>query len=47
MEALLSKRLTVKEIAARAGVSVGTVSHVLNNPQKVRLERRRASWRAV
>ncbi|WP_128912317.1 LacI family DNA-binding transcriptional regulator [Granulicella sibirica] len=30
----------MKEIAARAGVSVGTVSHVLNNPGKVRDERR-------
>jgi len=36
----LKKALTVKEIAAHAGVSVGTVSHVLNNPGKVRELRR-------
>lgn len=37
----LKKALTVKEIAAHAGVSVGTVSHVLNNPDKVRETRRK------
>ena len=37
----MKKLLTVKEIAAQAGVSVGTVSHVLNNPSKVRDERRK------
>jgi DNA-binding LacI/PurR family transcriptional regulator len=46
-ECELKKKVTVKEIAVRAGVSVGTVSHVLNNPDKVRDARRNHVERVI
>lgn len=36
-----TRRASVKEVAARAGVSLGTVSNVLNRPDSVRPETRR------
>jgi len=41
------KRIGIKDVAARAGVSQGTVSHVLNHPDRVRPERREAVEQAI
>lgn len=41
------KRIGIKDVAARAGVSQGTVSHVLNHPDRVRPERREAVEAAI
>lgn len=42
-----AKRIGIKDVAARAGVSQGTVSHVLNHPDRVRPERREAVEQAI
>lgn len=42
-----SKKVTIKEVAARAGVAISTVSLVLNNQDPVREETRRAVKKAV
>ncbi len=44
---MVSRRIGIKDVAARAGVSQGTVSHVLNHPDRVRPERRDAVERAI
>ena len=41
------KRKTIKEIAREAGVSTATVSRVLNNPERVRPERREAVLKVI
>src|SRR5919204_4338240 len=41
------KRITMRQIAARAGVSVGTVSHVINNSAGVREPVRRRVLAAI
>ena len=42
----MAPRVTITEVARRAGVSVGTVSHVLNRPDRVG-EMRRAKVMAA
>lgn len=44
---MTGKRIGIKDVAVRAGVSQGTVSHVLNHPDRVRPERREAVERAI
>ncbi|WP_458117220.1 LacI family DNA-binding transcriptional regulator [Arthrobacter sp. D2-10] len=41
------KPATLSDVAAKAGVSVGTVSNVLNRPEKVMPPRRHAVWSAI
>lgn len=41
------ERKTIKEIAREAGVSTATVSRVLNNPERVRPERREAVLKVI
>ncbi|MGI4802284.1 MAG: LacI family DNA-binding transcriptional regulator, partial [Janthinobacterium lividum] len=40
-------KITVREIAAAAGVSIATVSRVLNQPELVQADKRDAVQRAV
>lgn len=40
MSAAVSEPVSIKEVAARAGVSAGTVSNVLNRPEKVAVQTR-------
>ena len=42
-----ARQVGIKDVAARAGVSVGTVSNVLNHPGAVSQERRRAVESAI
>ncbi|MDQ2756656.1 MAG: LacI family transcriptional regulator [Actinomycetota bacterium] len=44
---MTGKRIGIKDVAAHAGVSQGTVSHVLNHPDRVRPERREAVEKAI
>ena len=37
----MKRKVTLRDVACEAGVSVGTVSHYLNNPESVRRENRR------
>jgi LacI family transcriptional regulator len=43
----VSPRITIKEVAQRAGVSIATVSRHLNNPSSIRKENRRKVAKAV
>lgn len=44
---MADRRVGLKDVAAAAGVSVGTVSHVLNHPERVSEGRRAAVERAI
>lgn len=44
---MAERRVGLKDVAAAAGVSVGTVSHVLNHPERVSEQRRAAVERAI
>ena len=41
------KAASIREVAARAGVSLGTVSHVLNHPERVRAATRQRVQQAI
>lgn len=44
---MTTRRVGLKDVARAAGVSVGTVSHVLNHPERVSESRREAVQRAI
>ena len=44
---MVQRRIGLKGVAAAAGVSVGTVSHVLNHPERVSAARRAAVEQAI